>query len=621
MPRSVILLFFLSLISTSAQAQRWELQWAEEFDGPEIDRDTWTFWEGRAFNNELQYYTDRPENHFIEDGVLHLVGRTEDYRGADYTSARIRSKNASDWKYGRFEIRAKVPERQGLWPAIWMLPTDNFLGPWPYSGEIDIMEYRGNEPDNVLGTVHYACCPYTGDGSNVADRRLISADYTLPSGTFADDFYVYTLEWTADSLEWFVDDVRFATVAREEVNAPFYPFQYRFFFILNLAIGGDFLPDPIPGVEFEEALQIDYIRVYQDANVAPTASIRTDAGGTIEPGSAVTFEVEAADTDGEVTEVAIRFNGEEVIRLDAPPYAYTWPTAIVGCHEVTARAFDNDGGITDAEPLAVTVGGGCTQQGFNGTPTALPATIRLADYDRGGQGVAYNDATPLENSGAADGDGYRPFEGVDTARLPDDTPVVVADEAEEWMEYTVTSEEGPYDLTLRIVEDDNDARLRLDRLSRTGEATFLGRFLRFPGDADGTTVKAITLSDVAMTAGTYRLRLTAEQPGARLIDFGVATTVDTRQDAAAPRQATLRPLAPNPLRNIATVRFDLAEPGPVSFSVLDVLGRRVLDLRERRLGPGAHALSQDFEGLPPGSYILRMTTPTAVLTQPFVIAR
>src|SRR6056297_1365466 len=145
------------------EEKSWQLVWEDEFDGDELDQSKWSYQYGtgedegldRWGNNELQYYTEREENIYLEDGFLTITAQEEDYEGSDYTSARIRTENKGDWKYGRIEIRAKLPQGQGIWPAIWMLPTDEVYGGWPQSGEIDIMVMVGHEPETVHGTVHF----------------------------------------------------------------------------------------------------------------------------------------------------------------------------------------------------------------------------------------------------------------------------------------------------------------------------------------------------------------------------------------------------------------------------------------------------------------------------------
>ncbi|HRF99279.1 MAG TPA: glycoside hydrolase family 16 protein, partial [Aggregatilineales bacterium] len=176
----------------------WALVWNDEFLGTEIDGYHWRYdTGGTGFgNNELQYYTDKPENSFIEDGNLVIQALAEDYMGLRYTSAKLQTMVVGEWLYGRIDIRAQMPYGQGIWPAFWMLPARATYGGWPHSGEIDIMEYLGHQPETVHGTLHY---------SSSSGHQYTGTSYTLPEGTFADDFHIFTLIWEPERIQWYVD--------------------------------------------------------------------------------------------------------------------------------------------------------------------------------------------------------------------------------------------------------------------------------------------------------------------------------------------------------------------------------------------------------------------------------
>lgn len=240
----------------------WSLVWHDEFDRATIDPQKWEFevnaWGGG--NNELQYYTDRSENARIEDGRLVIEARREAFTGPEgtrqYTSARLRSMNRGDWKYGRIEVRAKLPQGQGIWPAIWMLPTDWTYGGWPRSGEIDLMELLGHEPNKVHGTLHYT----NGQGQH----RYTGTDYTLPSGTFASGFHVFALEWEANAFRWYVDGHLYQTQTQWTGVAPYpAPFDQRFHLLLNLAVGGNWPGNPNASTVFPQQMVVDYVRVFE----------------------------------------------------------------------------------------------------------------------------------------------------------------------------------------------------------------------------------------------------------------------------------------------------------------------------------------------------------------------
>jgi beta-glucanase (GH16 family) len=243
----------------------WKLAWADEFDAPDgalPDPAHWTYDTGAGGwgNGELQHYTSRrAENAHIQGGNLVITARHEDFEGADYTSARLLTRGLGDWTYGRFEVRAKLPQGQGIWPAIWMLPTDWKYGGWPASGEIDIMELIGKEPSRAYGTLHWGA-PHTFEGGH----------YDLPPGqVFADDFHVFAVEWEPDEFRWFVDGQLYYTQRdwfTSSTKAQFpAPFDQRFHLILNVAVGGAWPGYPDETTVFPQSMIVDYVRVYEKA--------------------------------------------------------------------------------------------------------------------------------------------------------------------------------------------------------------------------------------------------------------------------------------------------------------------------------------------------------------------
>jgi beta-glucanase (GH16 family) len=232
----------------------WSLVWHDEFNGTRIDSSIWTFEVNGngGGNNELQYYTAEPRNAFLESGTLVIQALKESYLGKQYTSARMNTRGKRDWLYGRVDVRAKTPTGRGLWPAIWMLPTDWVYGGWPASGEIDIMELLGQEPGKVYGTIHF--------GSDPSHHLSSGGSYVLPGGaSFAKAFHLFTLEWSADSLMWRVDNIRY----HAEGNGA--PFDKRFHLLLNVAVGGNWPGSPDGTTVFPQVMQVDYVRVYAKA--------------------------------------------------------------------------------------------------------------------------------------------------------------------------------------------------------------------------------------------------------------------------------------------------------------------------------------------------------------------
>ncbi|MFH1197873.1 MAG: glycoside hydrolase family 16 protein [bacterium] len=251
------------LTADSLQIAGYQLIWDDEFNGAEIDKSKWEHEVNGhgGGNNELQYYTDRAENSFIQNGKLVIAALQEEYTGDDgtryYTSARLRTANKGDWKYGRLDIRAKLPYGQGLWPAIWMLPTDWSYGGWPTSGEIDIMELLGQEPDKVYGTLHY--------GGSTSGHQSNGGSLKLSSGSFAATFHTFTIEWEENVMRWYVDDHLFYTSNEWSTDEASYPapFDQRFHLILNVAVGGNWPGNPTTETIFPQKMEVEYVRVYK----------------------------------------------------------------------------------------------------------------------------------------------------------------------------------------------------------------------------------------------------------------------------------------------------------------------------------------------------------------------
>lgn len=248
--------------SISSEEEKWELVWQDEFDGAAIDTSKWEK-EVNALgggNNELQYYTARSENSFVKDGALAIQALKEQYTEAgetrEYTSARLRTLNRGDWKYGRFEIRAKLPYGKGIWPAIWMLPSKSIYGGWAASGEIDIMEMLGHDTQTVYGTLHY--------GGEWPSNAHSGISFKLDNRAFSEDFHVFRLDWGPNEFRWYVDDQLYQTQKEWYTpNAPYpAPFDQPFYLILNVAVGGNWPGSPDEATNFPQAMVVDYVRVY-----------------------------------------------------------------------------------------------------------------------------------------------------------------------------------------------------------------------------------------------------------------------------------------------------------------------------------------------------------------------
>lgn len=274
----------------------WGLVWSDEFDGDALDPQKWapevSCWGGG--NSERQCYTDREENVQVVNGLLRLVARAETFTGPsyppewndptpentqDYTSGKIRTRDLADWTYGRFEIRAKMPQGQGMWPALWMLPAEDFYGTWPLSGEIDIMEAVN------LGAFCNSCTGEVGENRTSAAlhfgdawpaNQSVSQKVELPDGANpADDYHVWAVEWGEGRMHFFFNDVKFYSVynfqwytaAVDSATNPNAPFDRPFYLMANVAVGGNW-PENVNSLGIAEdavpnEMLVDWVRVYQ----------------------------------------------------------------------------------------------------------------------------------------------------------------------------------------------------------------------------------------------------------------------------------------------------------------------------------------------------------------------
>lgn len=249
-----------SIVSTTPPTNSGTLVWAEEFDGPAGSQPNsahWAYDVGTDWGNaQLEYDTARPTNVSLDGaGHLQIVARAENYNGAAYTSGRIKTQGLFSRSYGRFEARMKLPTGRGLWPAFWLLGSNIGTTPWPACGEIDVMEYRGQEPTTIHGSLH-------GPGYSGGSARTKA--YTLPAGgRFDTGYHVFAIEWKTNQITYLVDGVPYQVLTPASLpNGAQWVFDHPFFVILNLAVGGNYVGAPDASTVFPQTLLVDYVRVY-----------------------------------------------------------------------------------------------------------------------------------------------------------------------------------------------------------------------------------------------------------------------------------------------------------------------------------------------------------------------
>ena len=245
--------------STPLSYPGYTLVWNDEFDGNQLSGD-WTHEIGTGSNgwgnNELQYY--RPQNTEVKDGYLIITAKNEAFSSGQYTSSRIVTQGKQSFKYGRVDIRAALPKGKGIWPAAWMLGDAFATAGWPACGEIDIMEMvGGNQPNagdaTIHGTVHWQ--------NQNGEHAQYGSSSSLNSGIYADEFHVFSIVWDSNKIAWYRDDVKFNEI--DITNSQFSEFHKAFFFIFNVAVGGNWPGSPNSSTQFPQKMAVDYVRVFQ----------------------------------------------------------------------------------------------------------------------------------------------------------------------------------------------------------------------------------------------------------------------------------------------------------------------------------------------------------------------
>jgi beta-glucanase (GH16 family) len=377
------------------QAQTPTLVWSDDFSGSSLDLTKWQpqIGDGCAEgicgwgNGELQYY--KAENAVVSGGMLQIIAKRERVQSKAYTSARIRTRNLADFTYGRMEARIKLPGGAGLWPAFWMLSTDEPYGGWPQSGEIDIMEFISAKPDHVFGTIHY--------GDPYPNNQFQGKDFYLYDGTnFTDDFHEYAIEWSPGEIRWYVDDILYSVKTPADI-APFnWPFDHNFHFILNTAVGGT-LGGTVDNGIFPATMFVDYVRVYNGpkptisgervvtnqaqgktysiANIASNVNVNwtVPTGATIVSGQGTqNVTVDFGGTSGNVTATFNAGAGTQSL----PIYVLVEPPYTKG---FTFVNFDEPGNATFASS------DGSLTQVANPAPNSLNSSAQSGRYVRNSQ--------------------------------------------------------------------------------------------------------------------------------------------------------------------------------------------------------------------------------------------
>jgi beta-glucanase (GH16 family) len=651
----------LLLFASPLLAQTYQLVWQDEFDGTQLDLDKWEPQIGTGCpdlcgwgNNELQYY--RSQNASVANGLLTITARRESFAGSQYTSARLRTRNKGDWTYGRIEVRAKMPIGQGLWPAIWMLPTDSVYGTWAASGEIDIVEYLGQDPDRVFGTLHF--------GGTFPQNQFSSRDYTLPSGDFHSEFHDFAIEWDATEMRWFVDGVLYATQTQWFSTAAPYPapFDERFHLLLNLAVGGNLPGSPDGSTVFPQQFVVDYVRVYEQVD---DCSIVFDGMDHASPFTNGWFVFNGSTGGGSIG--ANLTNVPEVVggraSLDAgwggsPGFVggfgrrrpmdlrgFThfsfWIDPDAGQDYVLELNLQDDDngdneipnppdGADDEFQYALHVSptgpGAISGGGWQRISIPLDDFVDDPTFHYGGNGVF--DPVPVGDGGngmlvnivvaviAQDGAGanFRTDRWAFTRQTASIAGRVFDDADGDGI--LDAGESGFANVAVELIDESLDTVVATTLTSTDGAYLFedlLAANYRVRIDASALPAGALPTVDPdgTSTAAEYALDLACDVAAADL-HFGYTTSIT---DAPAPVRSSdqLRQNTPNPFNPTTMIEFELAQAGPVRLVVHDAAGRRIATLLDGTRNAGVHRVQwdgRDAEGsrVASGVYFYSMRT-------------
>ena len=251
---------FISCEEDSLIKERdWQLVWEDNFEGAageSPDATKWKYDIGTDWGNQqLEFDTDRPENVSTDGaGNLAIIARRESFAGSAFTSARITTQGLFEQAYGRFEARIKMPWGPGIWPAFWLLGADIDVVGWPQCGEIDVMEYRGQEPNVIHGSVH---------GPGYSGGEAVTKSFAFQNDRFDNDFHIFAIEWGENFIHYFVDDNLYLEITPEDVPGE-WVYDHPFYIILNVAVGGNYVGFPTADTPFPQTMLVDYVRVYEE---------------------------------------------------------------------------------------------------------------------------------------------------------------------------------------------------------------------------------------------------------------------------------------------------------------------------------------------------------------------
>lgn len=611
----VLAFTFILFLFSSANVfpQDWMLVWSDEFNGTTLDESSWTRETGGGGwgNNELQYYTERTVNSYLENGVLVIKAMQENYGGRNYTSARLKTQGKRFFKYGKIEARMRLPYGQGIWPAFWTLGESISSIGWPACGEIDIMEMLGHENFKSYGTTHW---------DNNGQHTYQGGSYSLSSGTFSDSYHLFSIIWNEQSIRWYVDNNLFYTIS---ITSPsMSELRENHFIILNVAVGGNWPGYPDPTTVFPQYMYIDYVRVYKDTSAGnPVVNILSpEQNANFPEGSDINI---SADISGFVNPVQYVefYQGDARIGIDSlEPYSFNWQSVYEGAYSLTAKAKDNTGLVVSSESVDITVGQGYSHSPYLGRPVMLPGVIEMENYDLGGEGIAYHDSDPSINQGNQYGNYYRMDEGVDLQPTTDAGGGHNLGWAAngEWVKYYIeVSQSGYYKLTSRVASPNSNGvfRIDVDGIDKTGN-------IAVPLTGDWQNWTNLFNDNIYLEEGVHILTFHVVNSGFNInkIIFSFSTT-DIKDDSYNPEYFRLYNNYPNPFNSSTKIKFDLPHNSAVELKIYNVLGQLITTIIKEEKPSGFYEVDYNATDLPSGMYIYRIQLGEYSETKKMVLLR
>jgi beta-glucanase (GH16 family) len=493
---SLILLFVL-MFPAFLKAD-YKLIWADEFDNTVIDKGLWKAETnpGVVYNShQKQYYTDRDDNHFIKDGKLIIRARKEHYIINDYTSARLNTFGNFGLRYGKIQARIKTASGNGLKSKMFMLPENLKYGAWARSGQIDIMETQGANPNRIKGGIF--------QGGQGHYNKYSGREHVSESKDFSKDYHIYTVEWQPYEIRWFIDGKLYGMQNRWSSFSADYPapFDMRFYLVLSVAVDGD-----TNNSQFPAEMSIDWIRAYQieGDNQPPQIKITYPANDSAVNAGDLQITVNVSDADDNLEKVEF-YNHNDLLGVTTDaPYNFTWDVPD-GCHMLTARAVDNAGfGCSDSAEF---IGGiGCPPAPYHGKPVDLPGRIEAEDFDTSPKEKAYWDSDENNNGGA-----YRKTD-VDIQDCLEGGYNLCWIESGEWLKYTVNIKKtGTYDILCRTGSPWDDAKLHVEFNGENKTGT-----MEVVNTGDWQNYTHLIKKDVYLQAGIQTMKVVIENRGFNL---------------------------------------------------------------------------------------------------------